>query len=140
MFPDASIPCVQLSLLNSLDPKAHIRIGKALSELKNENILIIGSGFSFHNMSAFFQSNGERDEKNEEFECWLINTCTDNDIAENEREQKLDQWSDAPFARYCHPREEHLLPLHICYGISCSAAKLVFDGNVIGKNASAFMW
>jgi aromatic ring-opening dioxygenase catalytic subunit (LigB family) len=55
MFPDGSIPCVQLSLLSNLAPKAHIRIGKALSELRNENLLIIGSGFSFHNMSAFYQ-------------------------------------------------------------------------------------
>jgi len=140
MFPDASIPCVQLSLLNSLDAKEHIRIGKALTELRNENLLIIGSGFSFHNMGAFFQSNGGLDEKNEGFEHWLINTCTDNDIPEYERELKLEQWSDAPFARYCHPREEHLLPLHVCYGICRSTAKLVFDGKVIGKKASAFLW
>ncbi|OQK17557.1 dioxygenase [Methyloprofundus sedimenti] len=140
MFPDASIPCVQLSLLKSLDPKEHIRMGKALSELRNENLLIIGSGFSFHNMSAFFQSKESPDEKNEDFERWLINTCTDNDISENERERKLAQWSDAPFARYCHPREEHLLPLHVCYGTCSSTAKLVFDGKVIGKKASAFLW
>jgi len=140
MFPDASIPCVQLSLLNSMDPKEHMRIGKALSELRNENLLIIGSGFSFHNMRAFFQSNGELDEKNIEFERWLINTCTNNDISEIERELKLEQWSEAPSARYCHPREEHLVPLHVCYGICGSAAKLVFNGNVIGKKSSAFLW
>lgn len=140
MFPDASIPCVQLSLLSSLDPKEHIRIGKALSELRNENLLIIGSGFSFHNMRAFFQSNGSPDDKNENFECWLINTCTSNNIPENERERKLEQWHDAPFARYCHPREEHLLPLHVCYGICSSTAKLVFDGKVIRKKSSAYLW
>ena len=140
MYPDASIPCVQLSLLNSLDSKEHIRIGKALSELRNENLLIIGSGFSFHNMSAFFKSKDSPDEKNEEFERWLINTCINNNIPENERERNLAQWSDAPFARYCHPREEHLLPLHVCYGVCGSTAKLVFDGKVIGKKASAFLW
>ena len=140
MFPDASIPCVQLSLLDSLDAKEHIRIGNALTELRNENLLIIGSGFSFHNMRAFFQSNDGPDEKNEEFERWLINTCTNGDIPENERERKLAQWSAAAFARYCHPREEHLLPLHVCYGVCRSTAKLVFDGKVIGKKASAFLW
>ena len=140
MFPDASIPCVQLSLLNSLEPKAHIRIGKALSELRNENLLIIGSGFSFHNMSAFFQTKDSPDEKNDDFENWLIDTCTNNDIPENQRELKLEQWSEAPSARYCHPREEHLLPLHVCYGICRSTAKLVFNGRVIGKKASAFLW
>ena len=140
MFPDASIPCVQLSLIKSLDAKEHIRIGKALSALKNENILILGSGFSFHNMAAFFKSNGDRDEQNEAFEQWLIETCTDNGIAENEREHKLEQWAEAPSARYCHPREEHLLPLHVCYGITSAKAKLVFAGKVIGKKASAFLW
>jgi len=139
MFPDANIPCVQLSLLNSLDPKEHIRIGKALSELRNENLLIIGSGLSFHNMRAFFQSKDDLDERNVEFDRWLINTCTDN-IPENEREKKLEQWSEAPAARYCHPREEHLLPLHVCYGICRSTAKLVFDGKVIGKKTCAFLW
>ena len=140
MFPDADIPCVQLSLLNSLDPKTHIQIGKALSELRNDNILIIGSGFSFHNMKAFFQTMDTPDQKNEKFEHWLIDTCTNNVITANEREEKLETWADAPFARYCHPREEHLLPLHVCYGICSSAAELVFDGKIIGKKASAFLW
>ena len=140
MFPDANIPCVQLSLLNSLDPKSHIQIGKALSELRNENVLVIGSGSSFHNMKAFFQTMGAPDKNNEEFERWLIDACTNNGITANEREEKLETWTDAPFARYCHPREEHLLPLHVCYGFCSSAAELVFDGKVVGKKVSAFLW
>lgn len=141
MFPKANIPCVQLSLLNTLDPKSHIQVGKALSELRKENILIIGSGFSFHNMKAFFsQTIGICDKKNEKFEDWLIDTCTNNDLLNNEREERLLKWDEAPFARYCHPREEHLLPLHVCYGFSGTTAKLVFDGKIIGKKASAFLW
>jgi aromatic ring-opening dioxygenase catalytic subunit (LigB family) len=80
------------------------------------------------------------DAKNEAFENWLIDTCTNENISANEREQRLKMWHDAPFARYCHPREEHLLPLHVCYGFSNSAAKLVFDGNVVGKRTSAYLW
>ena len=141
MFPSATIPCVQISLVRTLDPETHIRIGNALTDLRKENILIIGSGFSFHNLKAFFsQSTGKSDTKNEAFEEWLIDTCTNDDILCNDRKTKLIKWSDAPFARYCHPREEHLLPLHVCYGMSDSAAKLVFDGNVAGKKASAFLW
>jgi len=68
MFPDAQIPCVQLSLVNSLDPKLHIEIGKCLSALRKEKILIIGSGFTFHNMSGFFsKSVDDSDAKNAEF-------------------------------------------------------------------------
>lgn len=141
MFPDADVPCIQISLLNSLDAKAHLLIGKVLSGLKNENVLIIGSGFSFHNMKAFFsQASGETDDKNEAFEDWLVDACTNDKLTETEREQKLSAWNEAPFARYCHPREEHLLPLHVCYGFAGSAAKLVYEGKVIGKRASAFLW
>ena len=141
MFPDASIPCVQISLVNSLDPQTHINIGKALSSLKTENILIIGSGFSFHNLSAFFShKSGTTDTNNEAFEQWLIESCTNENISDSERESRLINWTEAPFARYCHPREEHLLPLFICYGASISAAKLVFNDLVLGKKTSAFIW
>ncbi|MEA1890844.1 MAG: dioxygenase, partial [Pseudomonadota bacterium] len=61
-------------------------------------------------------------------------------ISPMEREKRLVEWSEAPYARYCHPREEHLLPLHVCSGISGSTAKLVFDGEVVGKKTSAFLW
>jgi 4,5-DOPA dioxygenase extradiol len=141
MFPDASIPCVQLSLVKTLDPETHIKIGKALNDLRKENILVIGSGFSFHNLNAFFSRSADKtDAKNEAFEHWLIDTCTNVDITDNDRETRLIHWREAPFARYCHPREEHLLPLHVCYGFSSSVAKLVFDGKVAGKKASAFLW
>lgn len=53
MYPEADIPVIQLSLVKGLDATTHLRIGKALKGLLSENILIIGSGFSFHNMQAF---------------------------------------------------------------------------------------
>lgn len=141
MFPDAAIPCVQISLVNTLDPETHIKIGKALTDLRKEKILIIGSGFSFHNLKAFFsKSTDAPDTKNEAFEHWLIDTCTNDDISDKNRETRLIEWSKAPFARYCHPREEHLLPLHVCYGMSNSTAALVFDDKVIGKKTCAFLW
>jgi len=141
MYPEAKIPCVQLSLLSNLDPESHIQIGKALSVLRNENILIVGSGFSFHNIQALIsQKTGIPDTMNEKFEQWLIETCTNKNFSPSVRERRLIEWSNAPFARYCQPREEHLLPLHICAGVSGSCAKLVFDGEIIGKKASAFLW
>ncbi|MDH5391839.1 MAG: dioxygenase [Gammaproteobacteria bacterium] len=141
MFPAAQIPCVQISLLNELDPQKHIDIGKALSSLRDDNILILGSGFSFHNMAAFFHpGNAEADEKNLAFEHWLRDVCTNDKITESQRKQDLLSWSNAPFARYCHPSEEHLMPLHVCYGCTNTPAKLAFAGNVLGKTTSAFIW
>lgn len=141
MYPEANIPCVQLSLINNLDPEIHIQMGKALSTLRNDNILILGSGFSFHNLPAMISAKpGKTDEKNEAFEQWLVDTCTNTTISETERSKRLVEWEQAPQARYCHPREEHLLPLHVCYGIGQSAAKLVFNDYLIGKKTSAFLW
>lgn len=141
MYPDADIPCLQISLLNSLDAQAHIELGQALSSLNQRNILILGSGLSFHNLKALFSYKpGELDEQNEAFEDWLVETCTDAGISTQQRSQRLVNWAKAPFARYCHPREEHLLPLQVCYGIKQTAARLVFDGKIMGKRSTAYLW
>jgi len=141
MYPAADIPCVQLSLLKNLDPAEHIEIGKALAGLQEENILIIGSGFSFHNMRAFFSPSTEVIESmNESFERWLIETCSSPALNEHEREQRLIHWENAPAARFCHPGEEHLLPLHVCYGVAQSPARRVFRWEILGKQVSAYLW
>ena len=141
MFPSADIPCVQVSLISGLNPAEHIRMGNALTGLSKENVLIIGSGFSFHNIRAFFQpSTDESRRMNTSFEEWLISTCSDKNLTETERAQQLMAWKQAPFARYCHPREEHLMPLHVCYGIARAPARQVFRFEVMNKKASAYMW
>jgi len=141
IYPDADIPCLQMSLVGDLNPQRHIEIGKALSSLRKQNILVIGSGFSFHNMKAFFsQAENSADEKNLAFENWLSRVCCDQNLSAAEREQQLVEWTEAPFARYCQPREEHLLPLHVCYGLAGGSATRVFNGQVLGKKTSAFRW
>jgi len=141
MYPQANIPCIQISLSSSLDAAIHVELGKALAPLKKENLLILGSGFSFHNMQAMISKAGDAvDEKNREFEDWLAKTCSDPDLEINEREQNLIEWDRAPHARYCHPREEHLLPLQVCFGIARTAAKTVFQDKVSGFITSAYQW
>ncbi len=141
VYPQANIPCIQLSLLKNLDAGKHITLGKTLADLRRKNVLIVGSGLSFHNMRAFGSVDAENRDK--AFDQWLINVCTNPKLSSVEREKLLIEWEDAPHARYCHPREEHLLPLHVCYGaawVETPAAKLVFNQNVIGKRTSAFLW
>lgn len=142
MYPDADIPCVQLSLIKSLNPAVHIAIGQALQSLSRDNILVIGSGFSFHNMKAFFQQaeTAETKQLNHAFEDWLLKTCGDADSSETERQQLLVNWADAPGARFCHPREEHLLPLHVCYGLAQSACTRRFELEILNKKASMYLW
>lgn len=142
MYPDADIPCVQLSLVKSLNPAAHIAIGRALQSLSRDNILVIGSGFSFHNMKAFFQTAETAESKglNHAFEDWLLKTCGNADYSEAERQQLLINWPDAPGARFCHPREEHLLPLHVCYGLAQSPCTASFELEILNKKASMYLW
>jgi len=142
MYPDADIPCIQISLSSSLDAGLHLRIGRALADLKPDNLLFLGSGFSFHNMDVFMgnlvDSGGA---KNRVFETWLAQTCSDQRLTEAEREARLIDWEMAPQARFCHPREEHLLPLQVCYGLGQSAARTVFQEPVAGGViASAYQW
>lgn len=143
MFPQARIPCVQLSLLKNLNPKMHIALGKAITSLRGKDILIIGSGMSFHNLKIFFTPDIDSSRENNAFDHWLIETCTDPAIASEAREQRLIEWEKAPFARFCHPREEHLLPLHVCYGVACAStpiAKVVFNDEIMGKKVTSFLW
>lgn len=140
MYPDADIPALQLSLIQSLSPQAHINLGKALRGLEEKNLLVIGSGFSFHNMSAFFHHDPAMiTPRNDAFQDWLIETIT-SDIEQVERESRLSAWKSAPHARYCHPREEHLLPLHVCAGLAGRAGERIFDDRILGVRCVAFTW
>ena len=141
MYPDADIPCVQLSLVNTLDATAHIRIGEALANLDYDDLLILGSGFSFHNMRAFFAADTPQSRAmNQGFEDWLKDVLSSTSVSETERQEKLKNWEQAPGARFCHPREEHLIPLHVCYGAAGRAADLTDSVVVLNKQAGTFGW
>jgi 4,5-DOPA dioxygenase extradiol len=141
MFPDADIPCVQLSLLNNLDAEKHIEIGESLHDLDFNDLLVIGSGFSFHNMKQFFVAEtSDSKMKNESFESWLVETCSSPNIDEKERRLRLANWEKAPSARFCHPREEHLLPLHVCYGAAQAECTEYFRLKILNKQSSMYLW
>ena len=104
MYPNTDIPCIQVSLQQRLNPLAHLQLGKALASLDQEGLLILGSGFSFHKMQAFFrQGAGIPDARNMAFETWLKETLSNSDLSEAERWERLLNWECAPNARCCHP-------------------------------------
>lgn len=139
MYPEADIPTLQLSLIRGLNAERHLQLGEALSPLRDENILVIGSGFSFHNMSAFsWRSTNEPDPANDAFQNWLAEAATHTDYADTRN--ALLHWEQAPSARYCHPREEHLLPLMVCAGLAQAPAQVIFDDKILGKRALGFGW
>jgi 4,5-DOPA dioxygenase extradiol len=140
MYPEADIPCVQLSLVQGLNPEKHLEIGKALANGIDDDVLVIGSGFSFHNMQEFFAPiTAESIKMNGAFQQWLVETFVD-ELDGEVRTERLKNWQDAPFARYCHPREEHLLPLHVCYGIAQSGCREYFQPTILNKKSSTFLW
>lgn len=116
MFPDADIPTFQLSLTTDLNARRLVELGQALAPLRQEGVLILGSGYSYHNMRGFFRAmRGDPGpgEDSKYFDGWLAESLS---LSPNERVQRLVEWEKAPRARACHPREEHLLPLMVCAG------------------------
>lgn len=141
MRPEADIPCVQLSLLSNLNAADHIAMGNAIRELRKENVLVLGSGFSTHNLGLLRTGiTADAQRRNDEFQDWLRDACTNPEYDQQERERRLTHWQDAPHARFCHPREEHLLPLMVCIGASREPACCVFDDAMLGMRALAFQW
>ena len=134
-YPDARIPTLQLSLKAGLDPSEHLAIGRALAPLRDEGVLIVGSGMSFHNLGVMMRG-GSGAEASRAFDAWLGQAC---EAAPAERDAALARWQDAPSARFSHPREEHLLPLMVAAGAaSGEPARRVFQDDVMGVRVSAF--
>ena len=131
--PDADIPVLQVSLLRGLDPRQHIAMGQALSPLRDEGVFFIGSGSSYHNMRGFGSQRAV--EPSRRFDAWLDQAVLQ---SPHEREEALLKWAEAPAARDCHPREEHLLPLHVMAGAGHEDNVTVpFHFDMMGARTSA---
>jgi aromatic ring-opening dioxygenase catalytic subunit (LigB family) len=109
MYPEADIPVVAMSLHESLDPVLHSHLGHMLSPLRDDNVLILGAGMSYHNLRQF----AEQAPASHAFHDWLDSTLAGN---WEQRTQGLAQWPKAPGGLASHPREEHLLPLMVASG------------------------
>ena len=136
MFPDADIPVIQLSLSSTLDPELHLQAGRALQSLRDEGVLIVGSGMSFHNMRGY--GDPRFGPVSDEFDAWLTAAAQ---AAPEQRHRLLADWAQAPSARLCHPprAEEHLLPLMVVAGAAGEdLGKRVFSDRVMETTLSAF--
>jgi aromatic ring-opening dioxygenase catalytic subunit (LigB family) len=136
IYPEADMPIVQLSLRADLDPAAHLAIGRALAPLRDEGVLIVGSGMSYHNMRGFSRS-GAADADSTNFDAWLTEAVAD----PARRDAMLTEWRDAPSALECHPEAEHLLPLHVVAGAAgVDVGRRVYNDRIFGKAISAFQF
>jgi aromatic ring-opening dioxygenase catalytic subunit (LigB family) len=132
-FPDADIPTVQMSLHASLDPALHLAAGHALAPLRDEGVLIVGSGMSFHNLRVYGDPRVR--EPSAQFDRWLVRAA---EAEGAERTRQLTQWEQAPWARLCHPREEHLLPLMVAAGASEEPGTHDYGEEVLSGAVSGF--
>ncbi len=133
--PEPTLPTVQLSLDASLDARRHLELGRALAPLRDEGVLVVGSGMSFHNMSTLMRP-GRGREASQMFDAWLREAC---EAAPGLRADRFAAWSEAPAARAAHPREEHLLPLMVTAGAAPEeSGRCNLRDEVLGASVSAF--
>lgn len=139
VYPDADIPVVQLSLNRSLDAGTHLAIGRALAPLRDEGVLIVGSGMSYHNLRDLYSSDPRALRAAAEFDGWLSEAVTDTDYVA--RERKLAAWHQAPGARAAHPRPEHLIPLMVAAGAAGEdPGRRSYNEPLLGKPISGFQF
>lgn len=119
VYPKADVPIVQLSLKHGLDPATHLEVGRLLAPLREEGVLIIGSGLSYHNLRAF---NAQGAAASHAFDDWLRAAMA---LPAAQRTAALLAWDQAPAACMAHPREEHLLPLMVVVGAAEAEAATV---------------
>jgi aromatic ring-opening dioxygenase catalytic subunit (LigB family) len=136
-FPEAKIPVVELSVRRDLDPAAHIAIGRALAPLREDGVLILATGMSYHNLRGFFAADPRGTAASEAFDGWLKAAVCEPDA--EERDRRLVAWETAPSARLCHPQEEHLIPLMVAAGAAgTDRATHAYSDRVLGKALSGF--
>lgn len=138
MYPDADVPLVMMSLDPDLTAETHFRIGQALEGLRDEDILVVASGLSYHNMRMFFRKDAKHAEQAERFDNWLSETISI--PSQDSRLSELSKWKDNPDAAAAHqPDHDHLVPVFVAAGAAGSdPGKVIFKGNFLGKPYSAF--
>ena len=138
-FPEAQVPVVQLSLVKGLDPSVHLIMGKALEPLRDEGVLISGSGMSYHNMRGFMADDSKASSVSKQFNDWLAEAVA---IADpDKRMEVLTGWKNAPGAIECHPRSEHLIPLFLVAGAAGNnVGRRDYSGTLMGVAVSGHIF
>lgn len=135
MYPRADMPLFQVSMRYDYDSAQHLALGRALAPLRDEGVLIVGSGLSYHNLSRFgpparVPSTG--------FDTWLTGAL---ELAPDARRAALLDWESAPHARTCHAKEDHLVPLFTALGAAEAdpATKVYYQTEIFG-GVTASSW
>lgn len=135
IYPAAGIPVVEMSVQPSHDARHHLDIGRALAPLRDEGVLILGSGSATHNLRDFFRPPAELPVGYpEHFTDWLTKAVEEGDI------DSVANWMDAPFAARAHPSDEHFLPLAVVMGAGGGPGRRIHDGAEGALRMEAYRW
>ncbi|GAA4234648.1 class III extradiol ring-cleavage dioxygenase [Actinomadura meridiana] len=142
MYPDADIPVLQLSM-PTLDPARLFEVGRSLAPLRDQGVLIIGSGFTTHNLRELGPDAGSAPPAwSAEFDEW-----TDRAVLGGDVDALLDFRAKAPAARIAHPRTEHFAPLFMALGADAegqtgdpAGRRSVIDGYWFGLAKRSFQF
>ena len=129
MFPDADVPVLQLSL-PTLDPQRLVDLGRRLAPLRDEGTLIVGSGFTTHNLRWFDPRAGADappPSASAEFDHWAAETMSEGDL-----DSLLNFEERAPAAHVAHPRTEHWAPLYVAVGAADAGGSIEASTTVEG--------
>jgi aromatic ring-opening dioxygenase catalytic subunit (LigB family) len=128
MYPEADVPVLQLSLKAGYDPREHLAAGRALAPLRDEGVLIVGSGLSWHNLRMLGASARQ---PSQSFDGWLDKALA---APPQERTRLIERWDTAPAARLAHPREDHFVPLMVALGAAAheKAARVYHEQDFMG--------
>ncbi|WP_323022147.1 class III extradiol ring-cleavage dioxygenase [Pararhodobacter sp.] len=128
MFPEANVPVYQVSMRHGYSPEEHFALGRALAPLRDEGVMIVGSGLSFHNLRMFGPA---AKVPSEAFDAWLDGVMHE---APAQRTQSLIAWEKAPYARVCHREEDHFVPLFAALGAAEgeTATRIYHDVGLMG--------
>jgi 4,5-DOPA dioxygenase extradiol len=131
MYPEADIPVLQISM-PTLDARALLELGKKLAPLRDEGVLIMGSGFMTHGLPFLrdFRPEAPAPSWSKEFDHWAQEQLARGDV-----DALVDYKQRAPGLPYAHPTVDHFVPLFVTVGASLDAldtGKTVIDGYFLG--------
>ena len=118
MFPDANIPVFQLSIQKSLDPATHLALGEALTDLRKEGMLVIGSGGAVHPLGYVTFPSPTPFPWAVAFDDWLTDA-----VQRGDRQALVEYRTKAPYPERAHPRPYHYMPLLVALGAAGPKAK-----------------
>jgi 4,5-DOPA dioxygenase extradiol len=136
MYPLADVPVLQLSLPTE-DPAALLALGRRLRALREEGVLVIGSGFTTHGLPFLTAANlrGEVPSWSSDFDAWTAELLASGDV------DGLARFRDAPGMPYCHPTVEHFVPMFVTFGAASDQApqaRTTIDGYMVGMSRRSF--